>query len=98
MQLTIPNCPECQEQADRTIDLILGDAELNAVEQGANLDFDYAGETEVCWDSQANALNVVQDIMGTIVNMDDFALVGCCAGHQWITGIVRPADEGEVKL
>ena len=95
MRLTIPNCPTCSEVADRSIDFIQGDAGLSAVEEGATLDFDYAGETEVNWDGQGNALDLVLSIMGNIENMNDFALVGCRAGHRWITGVVRPAEEQE---
>ena len=89
MQLTIPNCPKCSELANHSVDLILGDAELSAAEQGGVLDFDYAGETEVNWDGQSNGLDIVQNVMGTIENMHDFALVGCRAGHQWISGVAE---------
>jgi len=92
MQLTIPNCPKCMELADRMIDFIPGDAELSAFEEGDEVYFEFAGETEVNWDGQENALDVVQRLMGTVENMADFALVGCCAGHQWITGVKREQD------
>ena len=93
MQLTIPNCPMCQEIASHAVDLAPGKAELMNEEQGPKVDFDYAGGTEINWDSQTNALLVVLRAVGDVVNDADFMLVGCPAGHQWITGVESRSDD-----
>jgi len=87
MTLTIPNCPTCQEIANHSVDLAPGKAGLMNQEQGENVDFEYAGDTEIDWDSQTNALLVVLRAVGEVVNAADFILVGCSAGHQWISGV-----------
>lgn len=87
MTLKIPDCPECGERANHAVDFTPGKANLQDCEEGPSCDFDYAGGTDVDWDGQENALALALRIVGKVENLDKFMLVGCCAGHQWITGV-----------
>jgi hypothetical protein len=62
-------CPECDEAAKGTVEVIRGLALLNFDEQG---DADYAGETKVDWDQQMSLL----DDHGRVT-------LECPNGHQW---------------
>lgn len=88
MILTIPKCPSCKEGADHSVDLVAGDAQFTD-EAKRGLDLDFEGDTKIDWDLQENALDTALRIVGGVVNVDDFMLVGCVNGHQWITGVKR---------
>ena len=62
-------CPECDETAKGTVEIIHGLALLVFDEEG---NADYEGETKVDWDSQASLL----DARGQVT-------LECSSGHQW---------------
>ena len=62
-------CPECDQTATGTVELIRGLALLMFDEQG---DADYEGETKVDWDSQTSLLDA-----------RDQVTLECPNGHQW---------------
>ncbi len=89
MKLTITKCPKCTEVVTGMVDLIPGNANLDTPKRGET---DYAGETDVDWDSQSNGLDIALRIVGTVENLNEFALVQCYQGHIWITGIKRQSE------
>ena len=62
-------CPECDEAAAGTVELIRGLALLMFDEQG---DADYEGETKVDWDSQTSLPDAHNQVT-----------LECPNGHQW---------------
>lgn len=74
MKLSIPNCPECGEQAKGTLEQMTGIALLNYFDDGT---VEYDGSTDVHWDGQES---VIDDETG------DPILI-CHNGHQWTSKI-----------
>ena len=62
-------CPECDQPATGTVEVIHGVALLLFDDEG---DANYAGETKVDWNSQVSLL----DASGRLT-------LGCPNGHQW---------------
>jgi hypothetical protein len=62
-------CPECDQAATGTVEVVRGLALLIFDEHGSA---DYQGETKVDWDSQASLL----DAGGRLT-------LECPSGHQW---------------
>ena len=69
MQFSPWKCPECDQAATGTVELIRGLALLIFNEQG---NADYEGETKVDWDRQTSQL----DACGRVT-------LECPNGHQW---------------
>lgn len=69
MRFEPPTCPACGEQAKGVLETIPGIALLLFDESG---DAQYAGETDVRWDSQS----AVRDRLGHVTLL-------CPDGHQW---------------
>ena len=69
MQFNPLKCPECDQAAAGTVEVIHGLALLIFDEQD---NADYAGETKVDWDSQVSLL----DACGRVT-------LECPNGHQW---------------
>ena len=66
-------CPECDEAAAGTVEVIPGLALLSFDEQG---NADYEGETKVAWDGQTSVLDA-----GGRVTLE------CPHGHQWQSAV-----------
>ena len=69
MQFDPWKCPECDQPASGTVEVIHGVALLLFDDEGRA---EYAGETKVDWDSQTSLL----DARGRVT-------LECPSGHQW---------------
>ena len=69
MKFTIPNCPHCGALAKGTLEIVNGLALLNPPDAEGN--FEYAGETQIDWDSQRSC------------GGDHDYILECPNGHNW---------------
>ena len=85
MRFEPSNCPACGQQANGVLETISGIALLLFDEDGTA---QYAGETDVCWDSQTT----VRDRYGRVTLV-------CPGGHQWPASLpdaIAAVPEGSV--
>lgn len=81
MILILPLCPTCGQPAMGIVESVLGVAQLDCAE-GA--DFDYAGRTDMEWDTQKPVLD--EDHQATLL---------CEQKHQWQSLVTPDAKEME---
>lgn len=62
-------CPECDQAAAGTVEVIYGVALLVFTEDG---NAEYEGQTDIDWDSQT-----------TVLGVDGRATLECPSGHRW---------------
>jgi hypothetical protein len=80
MKLVTPSCPKCGSPAHGTVENILGTAVINIEDDGT---FEYAGDTDMHWDTQE-----------TITNEKGHITLTCGQGcPDWVSGVI--CEEGE---
>lgn len=78
-KLKTPKCPECGEIAHQVEETLMTKASIDENEDGT---FDYAGDSEVDWDSQEPA----RDGSGNVT-------LFCECGTSWASGMVEEGQE-----
>jgi hypothetical protein len=74
MKISVPNCPNCGEPAEGTVDDVPGIALFGEIDENGRTE--WGGETRVCWDGQMPRTNDAGEI-----------LVQCSEAHEWYTTI-----------
>lgn len=84
MILITPKCPECDEEAEGSVDTVPGIALFGGFDEDGGTT--YAGDTRMCWDGQMSDWQPGKGM-----------LVQCTAAHEWYTHVVDVATTPEKK-
>lgn len=91
MMFTPHHCPTCTGIAVSVLERLYGQAQLDFDDgpEGREHAFDYAGETEVDWDSQTMEESIDEDGRSRVT-------VFCDRGHHWDATLEGEAHNGEL--